>query len=100
MRQLIKSKVFCWEARRSRFSVHRRQVVGSAGLADRRPQPADEEERRGRAGRPHQQADAAHQGQAAAPQNLHRPVEHAQAGAQQGQRLRRPLTQHAPSRER
>lgn len=65
-------------------SGHRRQVVGSAGLADGRPQSADEEERRGPAGRTNQQADAAHQGQTAAPQNLHGPVEPAQAGAQQG----------------
>lgn len=58
--------------------------MGSAGLADGRPQSADEEERRGPAGRPHQQADAAHPGQTAAAQNLHGPVEPAQAGAQQG----------------
>lgn len=93
MRQLIKSSVFAdrlGESKRftgklNRFSsAHRRQVVGGAGLTDGRPQSADEEERRGPAGRPHQQADAAHQGQTAAPQDLHRPVEPAQAGAQQG----------------
>lgn len=59
-------------------------VVGSAGFADRVPQPGDEEALRGAPGRSHQQTDAAHQRQTAAPQNLRRALEPSAAGAQQG----------------
>lgn len=59
-------------------------VMGSPGLSDGPPQSGDEEALRGLAGRSHQQADAAHQRQTAAPQNLRRAVEPAEAGAEQG----------------
>ena len=62
-------------------------VVGGAGLSDGLPQPGDEEVLRGSAGRPHQQTDAAHPRQTAAPQNLRRAVEPAEAGAQQGMKI-------------
>lgn len=59
-------------------------VLGSAGLTDRVSQSADEKALRRSAGRSNQQTHAAHQRQTAAPQNLRRAVEPAEAGAQQG----------------
>lgn len=59
-------------------------VMGGAGLSDWLSQSGDEEVLGGSAGWSHQQTDAAHQGQTAAPQNLHGAVEPAEAGAQQG----------------
>lgn len=63
--------------------------MGCAGVPDGHSQSDDEEVLRGPAGRSHQQTDAAHSGQTAAPQNLHGAVEPAEAGAQQGLCLRR-----------
>lgn len=59
-------------------------VMGSAGVTDGVSQSADEKALWRSAGRSNQQTHAAHQRQTAAPQNVRRAVEPAEAGAQQG----------------